>query len=160
MLSFFLTLRLKSTIKPRTNTKEKMNNALLYPPKAVTITPTNNTAVAVNNRPTLKQNPVAVARIETGNNNGINALSTPWLAPKKNANTAISANTAILMLVFVLKRMTDKMAHAEKQSNIDRCIPRAFANQPDTKPPVKPPIPNNIILIPRSFCASAAVDKL
>ncbi len=76
---------------PMINTNEKMNNALPYPPKAVTTILTVNTAMPVRTRNVLKQNPVAEARIAVGNNKGIYMESIPWLAPKNNAKTAISA---------------------------------------------------------------------
>ena len=56
---------------PTTNTSEKIKSEWPYPPNAVTSIPTNNTAVAVNSLPVLKQNPVAVPRIATGNKPGI-----------------------------------------------------------------------------------------
>ena len=77
--------------KPMINTNEKINNALLYPPNVATTTPTISTAAPVNRRPILKQKPVAEARIAVGNNNGIYMDNIPWLAPKNNAKTAISA---------------------------------------------------------------------
>lgn len=54
-----------------------MNRELLYPPNTVTKMPTNNTANAVKIRPTLKQKPVAVARIGVGNKSGIYTESMP-----------------------------------------------------------------------------------
>ncbi len=56
---------------PTTNTSEKIKSELPYPPNAVTSIPTNNTAVAVTSLPVLKQKPVAVPRIATGNKAGI-----------------------------------------------------------------------------------------
>jgi hypothetical protein len=54
-----------------TNTIEKVSIVLPYPPKAVTKAPTKKTAVAVTSLPTLKQMPVAVARMWTGKSWGI-----------------------------------------------------------------------------------------
>ncbi|MGZ3810701.1 MAG: hypothetical protein ACXVA0_03200, partial [Mucilaginibacter sp.] len=59
------------------NTSEKMNRALPYPPNAVTTTLTVATAMPVNIRKVLKQNPVADARIAVGNNRGIYMESIP-----------------------------------------------------------------------------------
>ena len=52
-------------------TNEKINNELEYPPNSVTRTPTNRTAIAVKILPVLKQKPIAVPRISTGNKPGM-----------------------------------------------------------------------------------------
>ena len=70
-LLLFLCFENNVATKPTTNTSEKTKSELPYPPNAVTSIPTNNTAVAVNNLPVLKQKPVAVPRIGTGNNPGM-----------------------------------------------------------------------------------------
>src|SRR4051794_27686346 len=55
---------------------------------------------------------------------------------------------------LVLNIIKDNTVHTEKQSNIDFRRPIALMSHPDKKPPVNPPMPNIIMLRPRSFCAS------
>ena len=52
-------------------TDEKINKALLYPPRTSTIAPNEKTAMVVNTLPKLKQNPVAPALIAVGKSCGI-----------------------------------------------------------------------------------------
>src|SRR4028118_431441 len=66
----------------------------------------------------------------------------------------------MLKKALVLNNTNDKREQAAKQQIIALHRPNTLANQPDTNPPDNPPIPNNIMLNPRSFCASPAVIKL
>jgi len=50
---------------------EKTKSAFPKPPRTATSDPIKKTAVAVKNRPILKQKPVAVALIITGKSSGI-----------------------------------------------------------------------------------------
>ena len=58
--------------------------------------------------------------------------------------------------VLVLNKRKENKAHTEKQISIDLRTPARFTSQPDKKPPVKPPIPMNIIPRLLCCCASAA----
>ena len=58
-------------MNPTRKTKENIISEFPKPPKTETSAPTKNTAAEVKILPILKQNPVAVARTETGKRRGI-----------------------------------------------------------------------------------------
>ena len=68
---FVLFFEKKVDTNPIKKTTEKVKTALPYPPKKVTSAPIKKTTVAVNSRPILKQNPVAEALTDVGNNDGM-----------------------------------------------------------------------------------------
>jgi hypothetical protein len=82
--NFTLSLSFESIVKtdPTRKMNEKVKIAFPYPPRKKTSAPMKNTTVAVNNLPTLKQNPVADALTAVGNNEGIYTDKAPWLIAK------------------------------------------------------------------------------
>src|SRR5580704_16427876 len=65
-----------------------------------------------------------------------------------------------LKTVLVLNNRKENTEQATKHRIIDLRRPIALTSHPDRKPPVSPPIPNIIILKPRSFWASAKGSRL